>query len=75
MDERRNAGVFDQLERSLLQMPGELGGRPRAILAISGHWETAGFAVQANPHPPMLYDITASSYRFGTEPGKPEQNH
>jgi len=69
-------GVFDQLERSLLQMPGELGATPRAILAISGHWETAGFAVQSNPHPPMLYDYSGfPEHTFHISypaPGSPE---
>lgn len=69
-------GVFDQLERSLLQMPGELRGRPKAILAISGHWETADFAVQSNPHPPMLYDYAGfPEYTFHIQypaPGSPE---
>ena len=27
------------LERSLQAIPGELGIRPRAVLAVSGHWE------------------------------------
>ena len=51
-------GVFDNLERSLLEMPRELGVTPKAILAISGHWETPGFAVQSNLHPPMVYDYS-----------------
>lgn len=31
--------------------------RPRAILAISAHWETAGVAVTANPMPRTLHDF------------------
>lgn len=49
-------GDFGPLQRSLEAIPEELGPRPRAILAVSGHWETSEFTVQTNPRPPMLYD-------------------
>ena len=49
-------GVYDRLEASLKSIPQEIGATPKAILAISGHWETRDFTVQANPHPPMVYD-------------------
>jgi aromatic ring-opening dioxygenase catalytic subunit (LigB family) len=49
-------GDFGPLQRSLEAIPAELGARPRAILAVSGHWETPEFTVQTNPRPPMLYD-------------------
>lgn len=49
-------GDFGPLQRSLEAIPEELGARPRAILAVSGHWETSEFTVQTNPQPPMLYD-------------------
>ena len=39
-------------------MPDELRIKPKAILAISGHWETTDFAVQSNPQPPMVYDYS-----------------
>lgn len=44
------------LERSLQAMPAEIGVPPRAVLMVSGHWETREFTVQTNPNPPMLYD-------------------
>jgi aromatic ring-opening dioxygenase catalytic subunit (LigB family) len=49
-------GVYDQLEASLQNIPRELGVTPKAILAISGHWETKDFMVQSNPAPQMVYD-------------------
>lgn len=49
-------GDFGPLERSLQAIPVDLGVTPRAILCVSGHWETPEFTVQTNPNPPMLYD-------------------
>ena len=49
---------FDVLEQSLKNMPRELRVAPKAILAISGHWETKELAVQASPSPPMVYDYS-----------------
>ena len=47
---------FDQLEASLQAIAREIGDGPRAILAVSGHWEEDRFTVQASPHPGMVYD-------------------
>lgn len=30
--------------------------RPRAILIVSGHWETEGFAFTGNPQPDLIFD-------------------
>ena len=49
-------GDWRALQDSLERIPGDLGVVPRAILAVSGHWETAEFTVQTHPNPPMLYD-------------------
>lgn len=49
-------GDWEPLERSLRAIPLQLGAAPRAILAVSAHWEEPAFTVQTNPHPPMLYD-------------------
>ncbi len=69
-------GVYDRLEESLRGIPGELGPSPRAILAISAHWETPRFAVQANPNPPMVYDYGGfPEFTYHIEypaPGMPE---
>ncbi len=49
-------GDMSVLERSLQDIPRELGVTPRAVLVVSGHWETPRFTVQTSPNPPMLYD-------------------
>jgi aromatic ring-opening dioxygenase catalytic subunit (LigB family) len=49
-------GDWGPLERSLQAIPRELGVTPRAILAVSGHWEAPEFTVQTHPNPPMYYD-------------------
>ena len=49
-------GDWGPLERSLQSIPAELGGEPKAILAVSGHWEEREFTVQTHPNPPMYYD-------------------
>ena len=48
--------MLRNLEMSLAAMPREIGGAPKAVLMVSGHWEEPDFAVMANPHPPMVYD-------------------
>ncbi len=54
MPDRRAA--LAPLEKSLANMPAEIGVTPKAILMISGHWEGPDFAIMASPHPPMVYD-------------------
>lgn len=49
-------GNWEPLERSLQSIPRELGVEPKAILAVSGHWEEREFTVQTHPNPPMYYD-------------------
>jgi aromatic ring-opening dioxygenase catalytic subunit (LigB family) len=45
------------LSASLADIPGQIGGKPKAILMVSAHWETPGtFSVMASPKPPMVYD-------------------
>jgi aromatic ring-opening dioxygenase catalytic subunit (LigB family) len=53
---REMPGVYDLLDASLRAIPAELAIKPRAILMVSGHWESPGFAVQAGAQPGMLYD-------------------
>lgn len=48
--------AMQALERSLRDIPGQLGTRPAAIVIVSGHWEDPAFAVMSNAYPPMLYD-------------------
>jgi aromatic ring-opening dioxygenase catalytic subunit (LigB family) len=49
-------GNWAALEESLQAYPRELGAVPRAIVAVSAHWEAPEFTVQTHPHPPMYYD-------------------
>jgi aromatic ring-opening dioxygenase catalytic subunit (LigB family) len=49
-------GDWSALHQSLRTLPADVGATPRAVLAISGHWETPEFTVQTSPNPPMLYD-------------------
>lgn len=48
---------FAQLEAALQQVPRQLDIAPKAILAISGHWQEREFAVMSSPAPPMIYDF------------------
>lgn len=47
---------FDWLEASLKALPAQLPERPKAVLAVSGHWEEPGFAVSTAAEPGMVYD-------------------
>ncbi len=57
------AAQLKPLAASLARMPQEVGQTPKAILMISGHWETDDFSVMTSPHPPMLYEY----YNFPPE--------
>jgi aromatic ring-opening dioxygenase catalytic subunit (LigB family) len=48
--------MHDTLEASLKDMPRQLGVDPKAVLAVSGHWEEPEFTVMSTAHPSMLYD-------------------
>jgi aromatic ring-opening dioxygenase catalytic subunit (LigB family) len=67
---------YDELERSLQAIPNQIGVLPKAILVISGHWESFEFSVMANAHPPMLYDYSGfpeKTYQVKyPAPGSPE---
>lgn len=71
--------IFRTLEKSLKDVPFQLGREPDAILMISGHWEEKSFAVTGNPHPPMVYDYQGfpeHTYRVKyPAPGSPELAH
>lgn len=47
---------FVNLEASLAQTPRQLPEAPKAVLVISGHWETPQFTVMSGKNPPMVYD-------------------
>ena len=68
--------MFDQLEQSLLDVRREVGDAPRAVLAISGHWEENGFAISSAEQPGMEYDYSGfppHTYQIKYKaPGSPE---
>ncbi|WP_323779829.1 class III extradiol ring-cleavage dioxygenase [Thalassovita sp.] len=50
------AAELEPLAASFRAMPGEIGQKPKAVLMISGHWESDEFAVMHSARPPMVYD-------------------
>jgi aromatic ring-opening dioxygenase catalytic subunit (LigB family) len=67
---------FDWLEASLRTLPAQLPEAPRAVLAVSGHWEEAGFTVSGASRPGMVYDYSGfpvHTYHISyPAPGSPE---
>lgn len=49
---------WDRLAAWLRGLPGTLPARPRAILIVSGHWETPGFRVTSGERPDLIYDYS-----------------
>ena len=64
------------LAASLAAMPKEIGGTPKAILMVSGHWEQQDFAVMSSSTPGMIYDYSgfpAHTYQIRyAAPGAPQ---
>ncbi|MBU3078590.1 DODA-type extradiol aromatic ring-opening family dioxygenase [Sphingomonas quercus] len=50
------AGHWTSMGDFLRALPATLPEPPRAILLVSGHWETQGFAFTSDPQPPLIYD-------------------
>jgi len=48
--------MFSELEASFNRMHDELSDRPKAVLMVSGHWETEDVSVMHAANPPMVYD-------------------
>lgn len=69
-------GMYDELERSLLDVRRELGDAPRAILMVSGHWEADRFLASSAVTPPMVFDYHGfpdHTYRIRYDaPGDPD---
>jgi aromatic ring-opening dioxygenase catalytic subunit (LigB family) len=67
---------FDKLEASLLSLRREWGDAAKAVLVISGHWETEEFAVSSAAHPGMVFDyygFPEHLYRIKYDaPGSPD---
>jgi aromatic ring-opening dioxygenase catalytic subunit (LigB family) len=49
-------GTWTGMADFLRQLPSRLPEKPRAILIVSGHWETRGFGLTADPQPGLVYD-------------------
>lgn len=48
--------AFKELEASFNRMHNELPQKPKAVLMVSGHWETEDVSVMHAANPPMVYD-------------------
>ena len=48
--------LWDRMAAYLRSIDASLGARPKAVLAISAHWETPVPTVNASPRPPLLFD-------------------
>ena len=68
--------LYDKLEASIVDIRRQIGVRPRAVLMISGHWESPEFTVSSSARPPMVYDyygFPEHTYRVQYRaPGSPE---
>ena len=49
-------GMWSQMEAYLRSIPESLPEKPRAILLVSAHWETRGFAFTGGERPELIYD-------------------
>lgn len=50
------AAPYRKLAQSLAALPAELPAKPRAVLMVSGHWESHDYALMTSPKPGMVYD-------------------
>jgi aromatic ring-opening dioxygenase catalytic subunit (LigB family) len=48
--------AYAKLEASLVDIPRQLGERPKAVLVVTSHWESEDFAVSSSSAPGMIYD-------------------
>ena len=49
-------GIWTKMEAFLHELPSCLPERPKAILLVSAHWETDGFAFTGAERPSLIYD-------------------
>jgi aromatic ring-opening dioxygenase catalytic subunit (LigB family) len=54
MDDRRVQ--YAKTAKEFSALPQRLPAKPKAVLVITGHWETDEFTVSTSAHPPMVYD-------------------
>jgi aromatic ring-opening dioxygenase catalytic subunit (LigB family) len=68
-----NFGAMDPyagLRRYLQALPEQTGGKPKAILVVSGHWEESDFTVMTHERPSLFYDYYGfpdETYRLNYE--------
>jgi aromatic ring-opening dioxygenase catalytic subunit (LigB family) len=69
------AGNWAGMETFLRSIAPSLPTRPKAIIVVSGHWETEGFAFTGANEPPLIYDyynFPPHTYSLGyAAPGAP----
>lgn len=74
MDEMRQPMAV--LAESLVRITREVGGKPKAVLSVSGHWEAPRFTAMASARPGMVYDyygFPAHTYQITyPAPGAPQ---
>jgi aromatic ring-opening dioxygenase catalytic subunit (LigB family) len=68
--------LWDRMADYLRGIASSIGSRPKALLVISGHWETTRPTVNSSPHPPLLFDyygFPEHTYRLTyPAPGSPQ---
>ena len=50
--------ALHNLEASLVDIPRQIGGKPKAVLVLTGHWEASTFTVSSSARPTMMYDYS-----------------
>ena len=67
--------TYDVLEAALADLPNQVGGRPQAVLVVSGHWEEREPTLSSGAQPGMIYDYNgfpARTYQVQYKaPGSP----
>lgn len=51
------AGLYDKHEASIVDIRRQIGGRPSAVLVVTGHWSSAPVARSAHPHEDHLLPL------------------
>ena len=67
---------WDRMADFLRNLAASVGGKPVAVLVISGHWEQPDFGVTSGARPPLIYDYSGfppETYEIKyPAPGSPE---
>lgn len=68
--------AYDNLAKSLKDIPASLTEQPKALLVVTAHWEAVDFTVSGSAKPGMIYDYYGfPDYTYQIEypaPGQPE---